>query len=330
MRKTMRFDALVTALSSISHIGEVRGVNAEFHREKIMLPNGTIERVPTITGNSIRGQLRDAGTRHMLRLLGYGVAEDGTLLDTLSTKAFLLLSFGGTLSGERQGLILRLFHFLFSGGALSKSGDALDAEQARRLIGLVPFVGLFGGAAGNYIMPGRLKMGKFMPIASETAHLLPEPYQPLSYASIFDHMQAEPYTRKDDAKDDRLREFLYLPDKNGETFTVERGADDTAPQQMRYWVETICTGTRFYWHIALENATALEYGAFVAALSEWGKYPTLGGKGSIGHGLVAVEFSGDIDLDIDPRSEKRPAVPEAYEDYLRSHADEIREVLDEL
>jgi hypothetical protein len=299
MRKVIRMDAVVTALSSISHIGEVRGINAEFHREKIMLPDGNTERIPTLTGNSIRGQLRDAGARHMLRELGYG--------------------------GDGSALPLSAFYFLFSGGALSKSGAGnLNVEQARDLADTMPFVALFGGAAGNHIMPGRLKIGKFIPIADETIHLIPSQLHPESTVSVYDYMQTEPYTRKDDAKDDRLREYLMLPGKQGDMFAVVP-ADDNAPQQMRYWVETICAGVRFYWHITLENVTDLEADAFIAALSEWGKNPTLGGKGSVGHGRVAVDFGNG--LDIDPRYSIAPEAPESYTVYLRDNADRIREVL---
>ena len=39
---------------------------------------------------------------------------------------------------------------------------------------LIPLKGLFGGAAGNAIMPGKMKIGKLIPICKETSHLVPE------------------------------------------------------------------------------------------------------------------------------------------------------------
>jgi hypothetical protein len=108
--KVYSFEGVMTALTSISHIGESYGINARLRREKIVQPDGAVEEVPIISGNAIRGILRDRGMVHMLRTLGYGIEEDG----------------------QSRGLSLEAFYFLLSGGALTKTaGRGIDVDEAR-------------------------------------------------------------------------------------------------------------------------------------------------------------------------------------------------------
>ena len=138
--ETIEFTGIVTALSSISHGGgQSFGINSKLRREKFVQLDGSVEEVPVISGNAIRGQLRDLGMRHMCRVLGYGEATED--------------------DGRPLGLSLPAFYFLFSGGALTKQkGRGLDIDRARTLRELIPLVGIFGGAMGNQIMPGKLKI----------------------------------------------------------------------------------------------------------------------------------------------------------------------------
>jgi CRISPR type IV-associated protein Csf2 len=153
--RTILWEGTVTALSSIAHSGgQTFGISTKLRREKFVQPDGRVEEIPVISGNSLRGLLRDRGMLHMCKALGYGVREE---------------------TGEVMGLSLPAFHFLFSGGALTSQGDkTIDIGYARRLRELIPLVGVFGGAVGNVILPGKLKVGKLIPICAETAHVLPE------------------------------------------------------------------------------------------------------------------------------------------------------------
>lgn len=183
-------EGIVTALSSITHNGGDRnGITTQLRREKFVQPNGKPADVPVISGNSVRGILRDRGMFQMLRMLGYGTNPE---------------------TGEVKGLPLQSFYFLFSGGSLVSTGDGgLNINHFRQMRTLIPLIGLFGGAAGNVIMPGKLKMGKLLPICAETKHLVPERFigetQP---ESIWEYCQTEMYTRRDDAKNDRLLPVL--------------------------------------------------------------------------------------------------------------------------
>ena len=56
--KNIRIEGIATALSSISHGEGKAGTVTLFRREKMWTPGG-VKQVPTISGNSFRGLLRD-------------------------------------------------------------------------------------------------------------------------------------------------------------------------------------------------------------------------------------------------------------------------------
>lgn len=318
--KTYVFEGEITALSSISHNGgQSVGVNSLLRREKFVQPDATVEEVPVISGNSIRGILRDVGMRHFCRALGYG--ENGA------------------------GLSLAAFHFLFSGGALTKDKTrGLDETGARALRELIPLVGLFGGAMGNKILPGKLKIGKAIPICAETLHLLPAPYCNVNPVSIWDYLQEEMYTRTDDAKNEHLQALiaprvrtLLLDAARAKSEKEDAGKpqDDTGQhQQMRYYVETFAAGTQFYWKVVLDDPTEVEFEAFITTLVEFSKLPYLGGKSGTGLGEVAITFAKW--LEIDSRVVAAQASDMAvdmvlgtkYMAHLQARAGEIRAVLE--
>jgi CRISPR type IV-associated protein Csf2 len=322
---TYVFEGTMTALTSISHIGETHGINAKLRREKIIQQDGSVEQIPIISGNSLRGVLRDRGMLHMLRALGYGINEE---------------------TDEVLGLSLPAFYFLFSGGALTKvSGRGIDIDEARRWREIIPLVALFGGAMGNQIMPGKLKIGKAIPICQETAHLLPERFVgDDSLESVWEMIQEEAYTRRDDEKNENLRQ-LIAPEtrklleasarkKRAKAGTEEDVAGPTGQkQQMRYFVETLAAGTRFFWDITLDDVIDLEFEAFAVTLAEFGRFPYIGGKSGVGHGKVAIHF--DKWIEIEPRAapkgrEVSTPLGSRYMEHLRERGDDIRGLLDGL
>jgi len=320
------FEGVVTALSSISHIGETHGIHSRLRRETYVQPDHSVVKVPVISGNSLRGLLRDKGMMHMLMALGYGVDER---------------------NGTVNGLPLSSFYFLFSGGALTKTGKrGLDIDEARRWRDLLPLVSIFGGAMGNQIMPGKLKVGKIVPICKETAHLLPERFISGNESSIWDYCQEEAYTRKDDEKDERLRDLIEPGERRqlellaGETRQATRDDRDREvveetgqKQQMRYYVETFVAGTRFQWYIVLDDVTDLEFDAFCVTMAQFGKMPFIGGKSSIGHGKVSVQFDKWIEINphLAPQGRELDfSLGAHYMQHLERHADAIRGLIDDL
>lgn len=322
MLKTEWYAGVVTALTSISHIDPEerggQGIKTYFRREKFIQPDGRVEHVPVISGNEMRGMLRDRGMWQMCRSLGYGVGPDG----------------------EITGLSLPAFYFLFSGGSLTSTASrALDIAEARRVRDLIPLVGVFGGAMGNQIMEGKLKCGKLIPICQETAHLLPDWCLPDKPISFYDYVQEETFTRKDDEKNERLRQ-LIAPDVRGlleDKRVAAKSKDKNEPdgdvgthQQMRYTMETLAAGTTFYWELALEDVTDVEYDAFWSTMAAFGQMPFIGGKSGTGHGKVAIDFRDWVCINPNlAHTEKLPGLPigEAYAQHLKTHGDEIREML---
>ena len=321
---TYVFEGIMTALTSISHIGNTHGIHSKLRREKVAQPDGSVEEVPVISGNSIRGILRDRGMLHMLRALGYGVDEE---------------------TGEVQGLPLPAFYFLFSGGSLTSGGGrGIDVDEARRWRDLIPLVAIFGGAMGNAIMPGKVKVGKAIPICEETAHLIPERFvNGDSAKSIWEYCQEEAYTRRDDEKNEKLRKLIApepraLLEEKARGDRTKRGTDEDVrgaeqKQQMRYFVETLAAGTRLFWDITLDDVTDVEFEAFCVALAEFARSPYIGGKSGVGHGKVSVRF--DEWVEINPRlapqgRELDFALGNRYRDHLEQNADEIRELLNGL
>ena len=285
MPRTYQFETTVTALSSISHNGgDSFGINSKLRREKFVQPDGRADSIPVISGNSIRGLLRDRGMLHMCRMLGYGTDDE---------------------KGQVRGLPLKAFHFLFSGGSLtSDGGKILNVEDARRVRELIPLVGIFGGGLGNQILPGKLICGKLIPICSETLHLLPVAFHPPNPTSIWESLQEEMYTRKDDAKNQHLREVIDQKDRlmleaaDAKTqLTTEIVSETGAKTQMMYYVETFAAGSQFYWRVALRDVTDIEFDAFLTTLAEFARLPFIGGKSNVGMGEVAIKCKDWFELD---------------------------------
>lgn len=307
--RTLIFQGQVTAVTSLSHNGgESYGINSKLRREKFVLPDLTTEEIPVVSGNSIRGVLRDVGMMHMCRVLG-------------------------------MQLNLPAFHFLFSGGALSSDGGkAIDIDEARRVRELIPLVGVLGGALGNVILPGKADIGKLIPICSETAHLLPEKFtQGRALPSFTAYIQEEMYTRKDDAKNENMTAVIAAPQRKlledaraAKKAKADQPQDDTGQhQQMMYYVETLAAGTPFYWQVCLRDVTDIEFEAFVCALAEWSKRPVIGGKANVGMGQVMVRFEDWISIDSRVVSGGAVGMPlgQAYEQHLRDNAAKIAEFL---
>lgn len=260
-------------LSSLSHQEGIEGTTAILRRERIVQPDGTVVDVPVISGNAWRGQLRDATMRAMLRALG------------------------------DPPLSLPAFHLLFSGGSLTATGPYVDIGFARELREAIPAIGVFGGAVGNQILRGKLKVGKLYPICRETAHLLSQASIPAEFGipSIWELIQEEEYTRADDEKREDLRQLIdpmaraVLEAEAGvKRAKKAAGDEELAPkhsQQMRYGVETLAAGSYLACEIVLEDASELEFAALVDGLAEWARDPHLGGKRATGHGLVRTHFA---------------------------------------
>lgn len=171
----MKIDVHYTLTAPLSHIGETASTGTYFNM--IKTPNG---RLPVITGNSIRGQIRDAGAAELLQRLGVQVDKE-------------------------------TFHVLFSGGnvAAAMRDDIVRALAVREHF---PLVSLLGGALGTMIMSGKLLCGFAYPICAETAEMTGAKAPLRSWHDMIDEIE---FTRTDDAKNDKFAK--YVTDIDAET-----------------------------------------------------------------------------------------------------------------
>lgn len=154
-------------ISPISHIGETASTGSYF--QTVLTASG---RVPVITGNSIRGQLRDSMALHLLELLDTKVSKD-------------------------------TFNILFSGGNINGAMKD-DVEKAKNIRAHFPLVSLMGGGLGDMIMAGKLISTFAYPVCKETFEITGID-SPLSWHSLIDEME---FTRTDDGKNDRLADYM--------------------------------------------------------------------------------------------------------------------------
>jgi hypothetical protein len=128
--------ATVTALSPIVHAEGTEG-NVALQRTITRWDADTerIVEVPFVSGNSVRGILRDIGAV--------------LAVDHLRAR------------GELSGAAV---HALASGGALVKAAKPMTSSEEHRLKELVPHVALFACSGGGRIMRGRLAVNHLMPL----------------------------------------------------------------------------------------------------------------------------------------------------------------------
>ena len=255
--KTFVLEGTCTALSSISHNGgEKNGTIVQLRREKFVQPKGKVVEIPVISGNSIRGKIRDLAAIDIL------TKKDGTKVQVDADS----------------------FNLLFSGGSLeSVGGKQLDIEKVRQMRKDIPMISVLGCSVGNVIVPGKVDIGKMIPICKETLHLIPQKFHGTEeIKTIWEYCQVEMNTRKDDTKDENKREFIKQEDLT----------EDLRGGQMMYHTETLVAGTRFYWKVCLRDTTDIETGAFLSVLQSWAAQSSqVGGNARVGHGRLKVDLT---------------------------------------
>lgn len=151
-------------LSPLSHIGETASTGSYFNM--ITTSNG---RVPVLTGNSVRGRLRDGCATHLLNSTGVKVDKD-------------------------------IFNVLYSGGNIAGTLKD-DIGRAKLVREHFPMISLFGGGLDTMIMPGKLMVTFAYPICDETSEFTGEAESGISWRNLIDEIE---FTRTDDSKNDML------------------------------------------------------------------------------------------------------------------------------
>jgi hypothetical protein len=142
----------------------------------------TFERIPYVSGNSIRGILRRLAMRDFCEQVGI------------------------------KKLHKDIYHQLFTGGSLSDSTMFEDIEKREEYIKMCPMIGLFGSAIGNMTIEGELKIGALRPVCKEHGD---------GEASFWELLGTEFGVRSDSAKTERDIEIVANDDSKPQQMKYE-------------------------------------------------------------------------------------------------------------
>lgn len=290
----VRLTGLFTLRSPLSHIGESLSTTSYLVQEPILQPSGVLAEVFCYSGNAWRGQLRDLCATYMLERIGAPQVS----LDT--------------------------FHLLFSGGRIG--GDQIvDLERVKLWRRSVPMLAVFGGGVGNQILPGKIRVANSYPLCVEALPVLPSQHHEKAKTMSYRGMTFEKsFSRKDDAKDERLTSYLADPNTlqltgdapsrptrrrlrtSGAAAAKPEDAGAEAPggtveregpaDQMRMTCELVAGGVQLATEIDCLDVTDVELGVLVSGLHLFSRSPHIGGQASRGYGRVILDYR-IVDLD---------------------------------
>lgn len=133
------------------------------------------EAVPVISGNSLRGQLRDLLARDFLDR----ISDDDDVVEVSDT----------------------LSNALYAGGSLERTAGAgkLNRRMIHNIRDNIPPLSLLGTAIEDQMIEGRVDVGQLLPIASETSSFTGRDAD----KSVFEFVDETFYTRQDDREGGR-------------------------------------------------------------------------------------------------------------------------------
>lgn len=287
----MKIETVYTLKQPMSHIGESESTVSFLNTIRIVV-DGKVNEVFALTGNAIRGTLRDCAARNLLDMLGIKLKK-------------------------------KEFNILFSGGNISGTLST-DIDQAKAYRELLPIISIFGAGVGNQILSGKMTQSFALPVCKETVQIVPDiiGIDKSMFQSSWKQMTGTiNFTRFDDSKNVKYHKYL----DDGEDNTDK----DSASTQMRYEVEYMVPGTQLYHIINLCTDDQIEIGAFVSALQEFSKSPILGGMGGKGFGICDAYFIADreefaeIENEQFTMSEKAENALNAYNSYILENKEKI-------
>jgi len=257
----VKIETIYTLKQPFSHIGESESTTSFLNTIYIAV-NGKMQEIFALTGNAIRGTLRDCAARYLLNKLNIKLHKNE-------------------------------FNILFSGGNISGS-LVTDIDQAKIWRELVPMISIFGAGVGNQILQGKLTQSFALPVCTETQELIP------SYVHVKNELfglgwkeqtGTINFTRFDDTKNINLHQYIRR-----ETDKENKKNEKEASTQMRYEVEYYVAGGQLYHLFNFLPENNIEIGVFASALQEFSKNPFLGGMAGKGFGLVDTEYTCGSDI----------------------------------
>ncbi len=243
-----KYEGWMLAKSTIHHGGNEKTGSSPVLRTIYMYVDGQGEiPMPYINGNAIRGKLRRLVMREFFQLLGLNPEKIKT----------------------------KLYHIFFTGGALESNEDTygtINLELRKDIRRLLTPLALLGGAIGNQMIPGKLKVGHAFPVCQEYAMYLPEALQGDERAKmpVRTFTDESFQTRRDDLRADRT--------------------EDEQAMQMKVDYECFIPGTKFYHWFSLEYPTEIERSCFGRFIEIFASSPFIGGMAATGNGEIMFEY----------------------------------------
>lgn len=290
----------LTAVEPISHGAGTSGNTQLLRTADVILPDGRRTAVPYVSGNSLRHTLRAALAWHLVR----------------------------TLQLPEKSLSKRVVDLLWSGGALTSTGNQADLELNRRVHTRLPGVGALGYSAQSDIVAGTLWVDNIHLVCQENqfrlpAHLADHPHAKLPAGA----MRTETFGTRHDVAGTPVDRYIALLDNTGE---LDLGTAEPLPTtQMIYDMQVIKPGAVLWSGLHLYAPTAGHVAALAVAVDEAApevaghRILPLGGKRSVGFGSCRLEADLTVLGDV---AELRAQ----YEAHLHAHREEILTLLDEV
>lgn len=321
-----RYEFLLRAERAVCQAEGTEGNHTHIMTRKMRLKDGSVERVPIVTADAARHQLREAA-------------------------ALATLSAAGMLGEGKANLTTSALRMLFAGGMLTGKGDPSNVklDELRKLVEFVPSLGLFGGCVNSQMIAGQIQVSDMVLLCTETLDFAPEWIRESEHAknllSWRDYLDEEQRVRFD-PEINREKQRLLAP---GARDFVERKleAKDRAHDEdnavakeaakstmLPRTCEVIIPGVLFYWEVEATTWNALEldtlHVALKAALSRF----RIGGKQGTKHGVLrAVAMDGSILSDPSTRAKsydlatEMPKTGSVFFDHVTANAAKVRESL---
>lgn len=319
------YTVILRAASPIAHHAETFGNTAIVMTEPIRQDDGRFEKVPIVTGDTMRHGLREAAAYAFLDAAGL-------LGDPCLTESALRLLFAG---GQLDGM----------------SGSTISITDYRHMVDLVPSLGLLGGCAGNRMQPGKIQVDRALLICEESLPILRDDPWTVEWMRRSGYVLGRQRAAKDLAtrvradptlqplprsllSADALRsgEQRMLANEAASASGDALAAHNSKSSMMPRSFEVVSSGSHFRWSLTATVRTPLERDTFDLMLAAWLSNMVVGGKKGTGHGrLIAVDGSRQVLI----HPSARPAEPLAtgssvgalFREHVRGRATEIRDFL---
>lgn len=314
MYLTGRIDIRARAIEPIVHGAGTSGNTTSLRTAPVILEDGTIGRVPTVAGNSLKHEIREAAVRYAIDVMGI----------------------------EDRSMVKAEVDLLFSGGHLSKSGAAVDLASARKIEELFPPLSLCGYSAGNTMTESKLRVHHLHVVCAENAWRVPDDLRDHPALKLRAGMlRIEEFGTRHDQGNKHIGRKLLTGEASAKitakkTKALKEPSSDGPEErgdsaQMIYTFGAIPAGATLWGAIEVADLTDLERAALSGAFHYMATEQRgdrlvihVGAKNAIGYGALEVELRGSIRV-APPRYEPEQSLTTAGDTLIARYQTHLRE-----